>query len=101
MFAHAPKGALNFSNNPTYIQKDQTNMNMSSSINFTEDDTKKIKNIASSSYKTHKESFEKTTYISKIGLYDKDKNLIAVAKLANPVKKTEEREYTFKLKLDF
>jgi hypothetical protein len=74
---------------------------MSSSINFTEDDTKKIKNIASSSYKTHKESFEKTTYISKIGLYDKDKNLIAVAKLANPVKKTEEREYTFKLKLDF
>ena len=101
MFAHAPKGNLNFSNNPTYVKKDQTTMNMSSSLNFTEDDSREIKNIASSSYKTHKESFEKNTYISKIGLYDKDKNLIAIAKLAKPVKKTEEREYTFKLKLDF
>ena len=34
------------------------------------------------------------------GIFDKDKNLIAVAKVANPVKKTIEQDYTFKLKLD-
>ena len=45
-------------------------------------------------------NFEKITYISKIGIYDKDRNLIGIAKLATPVKKTENREFTFKLKLD-
>ena len=34
-------------------------------------------------------------------IYDKDKNLIGIAKVATPVKKTEERDLTFKLKLDF
>ena len=33
-------------------------------------------------------------------IYDKDKNLIAIASLANPVKKTETRDFMFKLKLD-
>ena len=41
------------------------------------------------------------SFISKIGIYDEKKNLIGVAKLATPVKKTEERDFTFKLKLDF
>ena len=36
--------------------------------------------------------FEKIVYISKIGVYDDQKNLIAVAKLARPVKKSEDRE---------
>ena len=59
-----------------------------------------VKNIVSSSYPDPTGSFEKTTYISKIGIYDDEKNLIGVAKVANPVKKTEDREFTFKLKLD-
>ena len=46
-------------------------------------------------------SFEKQVYISKIGLYDKDRNLIGIAKLATPVRKREIDSYTFKLKLDF
>ena len=54
----------------------------------------------SSSYADPTGSFEKQTFISRIGIYDKDKNLIGVAKVANPVKKTEDREFTFKLKLD-
>tara|TARA_R100001509_G_scaffold73906_1_gene41227 strand:+ start:176 stop:304 length:129 start_codon:yes stop_codon:yes gene_type:complete len=40
------------------------------------------------------------TYISSIGIYDKDQNLIAVAKVANPIRKLESEDYTFKLKLD-
>ena len=43
---------------------------------------------------------QKETYISKIALYDNDKNLIGFAKLATPVRKTEDRQFIFKLKLD-
>ena len=59
-----------------------------------------IKNIASSSYVDPPASFQKTTYISKIGIYDEDKNLIGIATMATPVKKTQNRNLTFKLKLD-
>ena len=43
---------------------------------------------------------KRETYISKIALYDEDKNIIGYAKVATPVRKTEDRQYTFKLKLD-
>ena len=43
---------------------------------------------------------DEQTFISKIGIYDEERNLIAVANLATPVKKTEDRALTFKLKLD-
>ena len=59
-----------------------------------------IKNVVSSSYPDPTGSFAKTTYISKIGIYDKNKNLIGIAKVAKPVKKSIERDFTFKLKLD-
>ena len=59
-----------------------------------------IKNIVSSSYSDPPASFEKTTYVSKIGIYDENQNLIAIAKPATPVKKTAARDFTFKLKLD-
>ena len=44
--------------------------------------------------------FEKVTYISKVGIYDENKNLIGIAKVAVPIKKTIKNNYTFKLKLD-
>ena len=40
------------------------------------------------------------TYITKVALYDEKRNLIGVAAIANPVRKTEDRQYLFKLKLD-
>jgi hypothetical protein len=48
----------------------------------------------------HSESFKRQTFITKIGIYDKEKNLIAIANMARAVKKTEDRDLTFKLKLD-
>jgi hypothetical protein len=57
--------------------------------------------MVSSSYPDPTGTFKKQTWISRIGIYDKDKNLIGIAKVANPVKKTEEHDFTFKLKLDF
>ena len=101
MFAHAPKAELNFSHNPTFINY-TTNLShyITSSVSFEESSTLQIKNTVSSSYPDPNGNFAKQTFISKVGIYDENKNLIAIAKLAKPVKKTEERDLTFKLKLD-
>ena len=101
MFADAPKNHLIHSNNPTYIAKRSNDTAVqTSSIGYYESRRTSIKNIASSSFKAYDESFEKMTYISKIVVYDDKKNVVGVAKLANPVRKTAGRQFTFKLKLD-
>ena len=100
MLAHAQKDELNNSNNPTFIAYGQSTDPLTSSFRYVENDLLGIKNIVSSSYADPTGSFAKTTYISSIGIYDEDKNLIGIAKMAKPVKKNENREFTFKLKLD-
>jgi len=102
MFAYAPKNQLNWSNNPTYLDSSTkaNYINNTSSQYYEESSKVQVKNIVSSSFSTYSASFEPTTYIRTVGVYDEDKNLIAVAKVANPVKKTVEQDYTFKLKLD-
>ncbi len=100
MFANAPKGELNHSNNPSYLVDSAETLISTGSAGYIESDTIEVKNIVSSSYPDPTGSFEKTTYISKIGVFDENKNLIGVAKLATPVRKTVERDFTFKIKLD-
>tara|TARA_R110000824_G_scaffold12307_1_gene54036 strand:- start:24 stop:1199 length:1176 start_codon:yes stop_codon:yes gene_type:complete len=101
MLAHAPKGELNHSNNPTYVKYNANRSFFSTgSYGYMEPSSVDITNIASSSFAGHTASFKKITYISQIGIYDEDRNLIGIAKVATPVKKTEERDFTFKLKLD-
>ena len=103
MLAHAKKGELNHSNNPTYL----TYIENSGSIDTTggslyiESDSLEIANTTKTLYEDPNGGFQKQTWISKIGIYDENKNLIAIAKLANPIRKTEDRDFTFKLKLDF
>jgi hypothetical protein len=100
MFAHARKNKVNFSNNPTFLTVSLGQSHATGTTHYTEDPEVEIKNIVSSSYSNHSASFKPITYISKVAIYDEDKNLIAIASLAKPVKKTEDRSYTFKLKLD-
>lgn len=102
MLSHAPKGELNYSNNPTFIERGSTLSQTASltSNSYIESDVATVKNIASSSFVDTDAEFEKITYINHIGIYDDDKNLIAIAKLANPVRKRENDELTFKIKLD-
>ena len=100
MFAHADKGEMNHSNNPTYVSFGQNTTPSTGSRIFAEPTNLDIKNIVSSSYAAPTGSFQKTTYISKIGIYDEDKNLIGIATMATPIKKTQNRDLTFKLKLD-
>ena len=109
MLAHANVGDLNHSNNPTFIKFGQQDASTEEDNctfeehqkEFVQNNKKEISNVVKSYYPNTSGSFEKITYISKIGIYDEHKNLIAIAKLATPVKKTESRSYTFKMKLDF
>ena len=59
-----------------------------------------INNNVDSAFTDVDPDFQKVTYISKVGIYDENKNLIGVAKVAVPIKKTMKNNYTFKLKLD-
>jgi len=104
MFAHANRGELNSSNNPTFIQhSSSTNANqktlLTSSYVYLENDKQTVENVVSSSFATSG-TFEKTTYLSSVGIYDDDQNLVGIAKLATPIRKREKDSYTFKLKLD-
>jgi len=102
MLCRAPKGELNHSNNPTYLNKTSKTMDslfVSSPEGYKERDDIAINNIVSSSYTTPQE-FVKETYISKVGIFDENKNLIGIAKVSKPVHKTATRDFTFKLKLD-
>lgn len=100
MLARAEKGELNFSTNPTFIQNGKNIDGSVTATSFSENGGD-IKNITKSNYTGYDEEYENTVYISEIGIYDKYKNLIGVATLANPVKKTELQDYLFKLRLDF
>lgn len=102
MMAHAKYGELNYSNNPTY--KDQSHPNYASaatgSNTFYIEAKVPPKNITHTELTDVTPELKKETYISKIALYDEDKNIIGYAKVATPVRKTEDRQYTFKLKMD-
>jgi len=102
MHARAPKSDLNFSSNPTYL--DHTSYTgkppITGSYVYKEQEDIQIFNTVSSSFYDYEEKFKNQTYIGKIGIYDNARNLIAIAKLATPIKKNTGRDFTFKLKVD-
>lgn len=102
MLAHAEKNEFNTSTNKTAIDQNSISEEyvVTASSWYKEDTKRKYKNTVSSNYQTVSGSFKKQTFIDKIGIYDENYKLIAIAKLATPVKKNNERDYTFKLKLD-
>lgn len=78
VFCNAGVDEFNYSSNPTYV--DSTNQIMV--IQDTDND----------------KSF---TYITSIGLYDANDNLLAIAKLSRPVLKDATKNLNFKVRLDF
>lgn len=101
MLCTAPKGQLNHSTNPTFVQFSGSSFSLLTSSNSFQEKPKDIKNIVSSSFYQYSEDFKKETYLTKVLIYDNNKNLLGVAHLARPLKKTEEQEYTIKLQMDF
>ena len=101
ILAKAPEGMLNHSNNPTYLQRSEKPFfnYHTSSYEFVEK-RRKVKNIVDSDQTDVPPPFQKETYISKICIYDKNRRLVGVCKLATPIRKTEAREFLFKMKID-
>jgi len=100
MFAHARRGEINYSNNPTFLDYGQQRLQVTSSNVYMESDSVTIKNTVSSSYTGFDAPFERQVYVSRVAIYDDDKKLIGIATLSNPVLKKEAQDLSFKLKLD-
>jgi hypothetical protein len=101
MLANAPRSELNYSFNPTFIKRTGSIPQFSSGSDFYKEyEYREIKNTVKTDYEGVSGSYQPQVFINKIGIYDEQKRLIAIAKLATPVKKTEQRSITFKLKLD-
>tara|TARA_B100001093_G_scaffold520211_1_gene613656 strand:- start:2791 stop:4242 length:1452 start_codon:yes stop_codon:yes gene_type:complete len=101
MMSYARQGELNWSNNPTFIDQGSSYLGTyyTSSNSYKENDVQ-LANITDTKFSNYTPEHRKETYITKVAIYDKRKNLIGIATVANPVRKTEDRNYTFKLKLD-
>jgi hypothetical protein len=102
LYAHARRGEVNFSNNPTFLDYEdaQNKILLTSSNVYIQKDNIRIKNTVSSSYAGHTADFERQVYVSRIAVYDDDKKLIGIATLSSPVLKKEAQDLSFKLKLD-
>ena len=100
MFAHAKRGEVNYSNNPTFLSYGQDKLRLTSSLVYEESSIQKIANTVSSSYPDYSASFKRQVYISRVGIYDDAKNLIGVATLSNPILKEEDQDFSFKIRLD-
>jgi hypothetical protein len=79
-FCRAAPGEFNYSSNPTYIDS-------SNQLNVIEDSTDPTER-----------SF---TFITTVGLYGPNMDLLAVGKLSRPVEKNDEKDLTVRVRLDF
>jgi hypothetical protein len=75
-FCRVPHNKFNYSSNPTYLTGSKI----------------RVKNVASDN---------PVTYITTIGLYAPDNELLAVAKLSEPLKKDPTNEMTLRVRLDY
>ena len=75
-FCRANSNEFNYSANPTYLTNSQI----------------RVKEEADD---------EPTSYITTVGLYGADNELLAVAKLSEPLKKTPSNEFTLRVRLDY
>jgi hypothetical protein len=80
IFCRASADEFNYSSNPTFTDTD----NRITVIDVGQEDTQ--------------QSF---TFVTSVGLYDANGNLLAVAKLSRPVEKGPERDLTFAVRLDY
>jgi len=80
IFCRTSADEFNYSANPTFVDND----NRIVVIDQGQEDTQ--------------QSF---TFVTSVGLYDANDNLLAVAKLSRPVEKSPERDFTLRVRLDF
>jgi len=79
-FCRATADEFNYSSNPTFVDSD----NRIVVIDEGQEETQRT-----------------FTFVSSVGLYDANNNLLGVAKLSRPVEKNDEKDITFRVRLDF
>lgn len=85
-FARVGNGEFNYSNNVSYYQTGSEQY---------------IKPLLLASGQPALNANRNITYVSTVGLYNDEKELLAVAKLSRPVRKTSNSEMIIKIKLDY
>lgn len=80
VFCRASADEFNYSSNPTYIDTDNRIVVIDPG---------------------QEESQTSFTFVTSVGLYDANDNLLAVAKLSRPVEKSAERDLTLRVRIDF
>ena len=70
--------------------------NYSSNVTFTDADNRIV--VIDEGQEETQRTF---SFVTSIGLYDANDNLLAVAKLSRPVEKNDEKDVTFRIRLDF
>jgi len=102
-FGQNPETAITFQNitnvNSTlfFCRARPEDYNYSSNPTFVDSTTQQIAVIEPGQENTQ-QSF---TFITSVGLYDKDGTLLAVAKLSRPIEKNAQRDLTVRVRLDF
>jgi hypothetical protein len=101
-FGSGPQSAITFQNvtniNSTLIfcRASADEFNYSSNPTFTDSDNRIV--VIDQGQEDTQQTF---TFITSVGLYDANNNLLAVAKLSRPVEKSPERDLTLRIRLDF
>jgi hypothetical protein len=101
-FGDQPQSAITFQNvtniNSTLIfcKLGADEFNYSSNPSFIDDDNRIV------TIDQGQEDTQQTfTYLTSVGLYDANNNLLAVAKVSRPIEKSPERDLTLRIRLDF
>ena len=81
IFCRATADQFNYSSNPTYVN--------------TSDNRIRVIQVG------HEASQKAFSFITTVGLYDANDNLLAVAKLSRPIEKNDEKDITIRVRLDF
>ena len=81
IFCRATADQFNYSSNPTYVNSSNN----------------RIRVIQTG----HEASQKAFSFITTVGLYDANDNLLAIAKLSRPIEKNNEKDITVRVRLDF
>lgn len=101
-FGSGPQSAITFQNvtniNSTLIfcRATADEFNYSSNPTFTDSSNRIV--VIDEGQEDVQQTF---TFVTSVGLYDANSNLLAVAKLSRPVEKSPERDLTLRIRLDF
>ena len=83
VFCRATADEFNYSSNPTYVDSQGRIVVIDETVTEAEQTQKSF------------------TFVTSVGLYDSTNQLLAVAKMSRPVEKNDEKDLTFRVRLDF